>query len=122
MSDFKVGYKKPPRQHQFKKGVCPNRKGRGRAASLEAGKIFERTMDAPSTITRRGKKVSVPMKEYVARACASRAVKGDVGAADLLLEILIHSQINGDFKRLTVILTEAQCKARGIAAKRWPRK
>jgi hypothetical protein len=42
------------------------------------------------------------------------------GAAEQLLDMLEHSSTNGDFKRLTVFLSEAQGWTRGITAKRWP--
>jgi hypothetical protein len=121
MSDYEVGYGKPPRQHQFKKGVGPNKKGRGKEKTFEAGVIFEQVMNAPTAVAKRGRKVNVPRKEYSLRRCAAMAVKGDVGAAEMLLDILAQLKTNGEFRRRTIILSESECLARGITAKRLPK-
>jgi len=121
MGDYDVGYAKPPRQYQFKKGVCPNRNGRGKPKPFEAGLIFEQVMDFPAIITKRGKMERVSLKEFSLRRCVALAVKGDVGAADLVIEILNHSLAYGEFRRQTVFLSEAKCRAMGISAKRMPK-
>jgi hypothetical protein len=122
MGDYVVGYGKPPRQHQFKKGVCPNKRGRGKQKPFEAGLIFARVMDFPTIITKRGRMENVSLKEFSVRRCAALAVKGDVGAADLVMEMLNHSLANGEFRPQTVYLSEAKCRALGITAKRMPKR
>jgi hypothetical protein len=108
MGDYVVGFGKPPRQHQFKKGVCPNRRGRGKAKRLDAGEIFERVMDLPTAVAKRGRKVTVALREFSFRRCASLAVKGDMGAAELLIDMLNDSEINGDFRRQTIYLVRGK--------------
>ena len=121
MTEYEVGYRKPPREHQFKKGVCPNKKGRGKGNSFEAGLIFEQVMNAPTTVVKRGKRASVPLKEYSIRRVAVLAVKGDLGAAEMLIDLLFQLKANGEFKPKTITLSESECRARGITAKRLPK-
>jgi hypothetical protein len=42
MSDYDVGYAKPPKHAQFKKGVCPNPHGRGKRRDLKVAEILDR--------------------------------------------------------------------------------
>jgi hypothetical protein len=42
MSDYDVGYGRPPKHSQFKKGVCPNPRGRGKRGNLQIGEIMKR--------------------------------------------------------------------------------
>ena len=121
MGDYLVGYGKPPRQHQFKKGICPNKHGRGKAKAFEAGEIFEQVMDLPTTVNNRGRKVRVALMEFSLRRCASLAVKGDMGAAELLIDTLNRSLTQGEFRRQTVYLSESKARALGISAKPLPK-
>jgi hypothetical protein len=39
-----VGYCKPPKEHQFKPGVCPNPRGRGKKKPLQLADDFQRVL------------------------------------------------------------------------------
>ena len=40
-----VGYGKPPKHSQFKKGICPNPAGRGKRRDLEVGEILDNVLN-----------------------------------------------------------------------------
>jgi|SRR5689334_9194302 uncharacterized protein DUF5681 len=99
MSDeYEVGYKKPPLSTRFKKGVCPNPKGRGKHHSFPAGKLFDNVINSSTVIDDGGRSKSAPRMTVTVRRLASAAVKGDIRSADLLLSILNYSEKHGDFK------------------------
>jgi hypothetical protein len=47
-----VGYCKPPKEHQFKKGVCPNPGGRGKKKPLQLAEDFQRVLSEPAATQR----------------------------------------------------------------------
>jgi hypothetical protein len=55
MSDYDVGYGKPPKHSQFKKGVCPNPRGRGKRQDLNVGEIMNEVLNSKTEFRERGK-------------------------------------------------------------------
>jgi hypothetical protein len=86
MSDYEVGYGKPPLHSRFKKGVCPNPKGRGKAA-FKADEIVKRVLNEPVVVHEKGKARKIPRWEVSPRRLFSMALRGDVGAAATLLRL-----------------------------------
>lgn len=106
MSDYETGYKKPPLQTRFKKGVCPNPKGRGAARVLRAGKIFEDVVRGSVEMGDGKKKKRVAKTEYMVRQWAKQALKGDIKSAELLLEVHRISKKYGDYRHVVVAIQE----------------
>ncbi|WP_051335340.1 DUF5681 domain-containing protein [Methylocapsa acidiphila] len=96
MSDYDVGYGKPPKHSQFKKGVCPNPRGRGKRRDLQVGEIMDKVLNAPVEFRERGKMKKASRIELTIRKLAAAAVKGDVGGAASLLKMRAHAQKHGD--------------------------
>ena len=46
MGHYDVGYGKPPKHAQFKKGVCPNPHGRGKRRDLKVAEILNKVLNA----------------------------------------------------------------------------
>ena len=46
MSDYEVGYGKPPKHSRFRKGVCANPRGRGKRRRFEAEEILKAVLFA----------------------------------------------------------------------------
>ena len=110
MGDYSVGYGKPPMHSRFKKGVCPNPKGRGKKGALEAGRIFEEIMNTVVEVTDGGKSKFVSRLEYIARRWGASAMKGNLSAAELLLKIMIEPGDEPGVDRL-IVLTERELEA-----------
>ncbi|MHC2103583.1 DUF5681 domain-containing protein [Methylobacterium sp. CM6246] len=80
-----VGYGKPPRKHQFKKGVSGNPSGR-RARSKNFDTLLEQQLDKKVSLSLGGRKVRVPLRQAVVMKIASDALNGKVRAQEILLK------------------------------------
>jgi hypothetical protein len=96
MSGYEVGYKKPPEQSRFKKGVSPNPKGRPKRKPLAAADIINNVLNAPAEYRERGQTKKSTRQELTLRNYVRLALKGDVKAADMLLRLRAHAQRFGD--------------------------
>ena len=96
MSDYDVGYGKPPKHSRFKKGVCPNPAGRGKRRELDGSEIMKRVLNASAEFRDRGKMKKATRIELTIRKLVAAAVKGDVASAGALLKICVHAERYGD--------------------------
>ncbi len=92
MSDYDVGYGKPPKHSQFKKGVCPNPHGRGKRRDLKVAEILNKVLNAKTEFRERGKLKKASRIELSVRRLAASALKGDVGSAASLLKMRAHAE------------------------------
>jgi hypothetical protein len=92
MTDYDVGYGRPPKHSQFKKGVCPNPRGRGKRCDLEVGEILDKVLNAKTEFRERGKLKKASRIELSIRRLAASAVKGDVDSAASLLKMRAHAE------------------------------
>jgi hypothetical protein len=82
-----VGYCRPPKEHQFKPGVCPNPRGRGKKKPLQLSDDFQRVLSEPADY-RDGERVKrAPRVDVAIKNLAARAMRGDIRAATLLLDL-----------------------------------
>ena len=81
MSDYDVGYGKPPKHSRFKKGVCPNPAGRGKRRELDGSEVMKRVLNASAEFRDRGKLKKATRIELTIRKLVATAVKGDVASA-----------------------------------------
>ena len=86
-----VGYGKPPRASRFKPGKSGNSRGRppgarGLGAELKA-ELGERM---PVTINNRIKRLS--KRQIILKTLVAKALKGDIRAAEKLLELVIRAE------------------------------
>jgi hypothetical protein len=102
MHDYDVGYGKPPKHTRFKKGVCPNPKGRGPRHELELSKILNDVLSASVEFRDRGKLRKASRIELLLKKYAASALKGDVLAAAALLKMRAHSEKHGDIGPLII--------------------
>src|SRR5690348_4177241 len=96
MAEYETGYKKPPREHQFKKGNRANPKGRGSKKSYREGDIMKDLLNAKIEITDQGIRRRASRIELTIRAYGAAALKGDVGSAAMLLKIRAEGEKHGD--------------------------
>jgi uncharacterized protein YdaL len=82
--DYEVGYGKPPKATQFKKGQSGNPSGKKKPASLED--ILKRTLAKQVTVTVDGKKQSLPMMEVIIQALVRKAATGDLAAIKTVVQ------------------------------------
>ena len=88
--DDEVGYGKPPRKYQFKKGVSGNPSGR-RARSKSFDALIEQQLDAKVVVNSGGRKVKVPGRQAVVMKLFFDALNGKVRAQEMLLKHMRES-------------------------------
>lgn len=80
-----VGYGKPPKDGQFKKGKSGNAKGRPKGSGMRSS--VEKVLDRKVTVTVDGERRKVPLTEALVMQLAQRALGGDAVASRDFLKI-----------------------------------
>ena len=106
MPSYDIGYKKPPRESQFKPGNRCNPHGRGKRKVATEAEILKRVLNFPVEFRHRGKTKRAPRIEVMIRSLGLAALKGDVGAAAMLLRIRAHCENYGDINPITIMISE----------------
>lgn len=87
--DPKVGYKRPPRSGQFRKGRSGNPKGRPKGTKNLKTDLQEELQEL--LLVREGaQQKRISKQRAVVKSVMSRAVKGDARAADLVFRMAHH--------------------------------
>lgn len=91
---YATGYKKPPRQTQFKKGQSGNPSGRPKGKRNFAT-VMNDVLHQPVTITENGRQRQVPKFEAAIMQLSNKAASGDMNAMRLLIRLVpgIEQQI-----------------------------
>ena len=106
MSKYEVGYGKPPKHSQFKKGMCPNPKGRGKRAKLKLGDIVENVLNADIKFQKRGRTKKTTRLEFALKTLINSAVKGDTKSAAMILTMRAHALRHGNLGAKKIIEIE----------------
>ena len=83
--NYEVGFGKPPRQTQFKKGQSGNPKGRPRGAKNMAT-LFTQALKERVTVTENGRRRSISKQEALVKHLVNKALSGDRRLLQLLLD------------------------------------
>ena len=83
--DYKVGYKNPPKEHQFKKGRPSRSKGRPKG-SKNLKTIFREEMDEKIPINTSSGKMKICVRRAAIKRLVEKALKGDIKALFKLIE------------------------------------
>ncbi|GJL94971.1 MAG: hypothetical protein DHS20C05_13760 [Hyphococcus sp.] len=86
-NDYNVGFKKPPKHTQFKKGKSGNPKGRPRK-SKNMTTVLTEVMAQTVTIKQNGKRRRVPLREAWAYKIGEAALRGNVREQVALMKAL----------------------------------
>jgi hypothetical protein len=81
---FQVGYRKPPKHTQFRKGTSGNPKGRGKGVRNFATEI-EEDLNSSVPVTENGKHKRYTKRKAIAKRLVAKAATGDPKAITLLL-------------------------------------
>jgi Family of unknown function (DUF5681) len=82
--DYEVGYRKPPKSSQFKKGVSGNPLGRPKKAS-DFGSELIRELNSKLTINENGQQKIIKKYEGVTKQLVNKALSGNLMATRLLV-------------------------------------
>ncbi|HUK10123.1 MAG TPA: DUF5681 domain-containing protein [Stellaceae bacterium] len=84
-SDYAVGYGKPPKHSQFKKGHSGNPKGQRKRAPKSIKTILNEVLDRKIRVVEAGASRRVTIREVIITRLAAKAANGDIAALSLLL-------------------------------------
>jgi hypothetical protein len=91
---YDVGYKKPPRATQFKRGQSGNPKGRPKG-SKNFGSHVASTFARKISVHERGKERRISMAEAILLKLTAKAIAGDMTATRLAISLLQVSHEEG---------------------------
>jgi len=86
MSDYKVGYGKPPKSGQFKRGKSGNPKGRPKG-SLKLANDLAAELSEQITVREDGKSRRVSKQRALIKSLMAKALQGDVRANAAVLAL-----------------------------------
>ncbi len=92
MSDFEIGYGKPPKKSQFKSGVSGNPKGRPQRKQTDLAGAIAGVLQTPIEHQEGGQKGAASGWELHLRMLVQRAVRGDVEAAMTVLSFRLQAE------------------------------
>lgn len=84
--NYDVGYGKPPKPGQFKKGQSGNPKGRPKGAKGVKASL-KRELTSPITVRERGREIKLSKAEVLAKGLMGDALKGDAKARMEILRL-----------------------------------
>ena len=96
-ADYEVGYGKPPKDRQFKKGQSGNSKGR-RKGSKGLRTYYRKEREAKVSVTEGGRQKKMPKVQALVKHLINKALSGDARArSDVMkLEQQIETALAGD--------------------------
>jgi Family of unknown function (DUF5681) len=84
--DYRIGYKRPPKSTQFRKGQSGNPRGRPKTRSLKSDLAKE--LMRPIRILVNGRKTTVSTQQAVLIAVTEKAMKGDPRSAAVIFNLV----------------------------------
>ena len=98
-----VGYGKPPRATQFRKGQSGNSKGRPRGSKNFAS-LVEEALAEPVMISENGRRKKVSKLQVIVKQLVNKAAQGDHRSIQLLMTFTDRQQLLGkDGSPLSII-------------------
>lgn len=85
--NYEVGYKKPPKSSQFKKGKSGNPKGRPKK-SKNLNTLLNNELDEVVTVREQGRVIQLSKRELMVKKMVHEAVNGKLAATKTLIGIL----------------------------------
>lgn len=87
-NDYEVGYKKPPKHSQFKKGQSGNKKGRPKGSKNANTLIHEIANEVITVRARNGKLIKKRRIEIIVENLTTEAMKRDIKSTTLAINLL----------------------------------
>jgi hypothetical protein len=101
-SEYAVGYGKPPKHSQFKKGHSGNPKGHRKRAPKTIKTILNEVFARKIRVVEGGVPRRVTMYELILTGLAAKAAKGDIAALNLLLAFKADVQSRGELQPIEI--------------------
>ena len=95
--EYEIGYGKPPKQHQFRKGQSGNRKGRPeRSRSIHD--LLEQELDLLITVKEAGRELRLTKRQAIVKRHVNAALNGNTKAVEHLLKFCNEHGISDPFQ------------------------
>jgi hypothetical protein len=94
--NYKVGYGRPPKATQFKKGQNGNRKRPLKKDKPDFAELIDQMLDRKVHVVLEGKPQWLTMKQVIVKWQVHALAKGDVTALNLLLKLKEHAKKRGE--------------------------
>lgn len=85
-SEYQVGYSKPPKNTQFRKGRSGNPKGRPKG-TLNLATVLERTLRERVVVNENGRRKEISKMEAAVKQLVNQAASGDLAALRQLMAL-----------------------------------
>jgi hypothetical protein len=95
-NDYPVGYGKPPKHSQFKKGQSGNPKGHRKRYPKKIKTILNEVLNRKVRVREAGAFRRVTIRELIITQLAVKATKGDIAALNLLLALKEDAKSRGE--------------------------
>lgn len=95
--EYEIGYGKPPKEYQFKKGQSGNKKGRPKN-SKNTYVLLDEILRQTIPITENGKLMHISKRNAVLIHLVNKAVKGDLKATNALLPHMLMADAKEEDK------------------------
>ena len=102
MKNYEVGYGRPPIHSRFKKGECPNPRGRGKRERTEMTDVIHSVLSEEIEYREGHRTRRATKQELLIRKLFSAAIRGDVTSAGALLRLRVHAEHHGDTGPLVI--------------------
>jgi hypothetical protein len=116
--DYEVGYGRPPKHSQWKKGQSGNKRGRPKG-SQGFSTLIEEELQTLVTITEGGEQKRVRKQQVAVKALVARAMKGDPKAIDKVIELCSRDVFGSGEQEIEVTLVlEEEEQMQAVRARR----
>lgn len=105
MKDDQVGYGRPPKSSQYKKGQSGNLRGRPKREPPEFGNIIAQVINGDASYTEDGQNKTATRIEVGLRALLKQALTGNLGAAEQIYSLLKSAERPGSTDAIQIRVT-----------------
>lgn len=105
--EYEVGYRRPPKENQFKKGESGNPNGRPKG-SRGLAKVVMEELKAKITVNENGRSKKLKKVEAIAKQMVNKAMTGDPKAISLVIGVSNRHEDKLEAKAVPIIETLPQ--------------
>lgn len=110
MDDEDIGYRKPPKSTQFKKGRSGNPYGRPRSGTKNINNIIARELERKIKVTEEDETVFYSAIDIAVRQLVQKAAKGDLKAQKMLFPLIEKMNAKDEIPQIPQMRIFRECR------------